>query len=399
MTHTDPYYTEEQTLLRRVTHIIATTPNALDCVPQVLEVAQLMAKASGAALILFDEPELISVNDIDAETLPDAAIFQGLAEELGEGIWVNPDLPAGMRVTHTGWLAAVIRTPQKIVGLLWLVFDDLPDFSESTQIALITLLDAVTIVVSQVRSTARQEKLARNQSEFMRIVSHDLRSPLTAMHGFASMLEMVGELNEKQEYFIEKIMSGIAQMTSLVDNFQDAGRYDPETGFYEMERAPCDINAMVQRILHNHLLPAEKQELTLKANISDEVPIINADSNMLERAITNLVDNAIKYTPNGRSVEVSVYIEDDDLVVSVADDGLGISPENQKMLFERHVRIPRREHKKVKGSGLGLFIVRSVAQRHGGDAWVKSAEGTGTTFYISVPLKGANMLVPDSSIS
>jgi len=248
--------------------------------------------------------------------------------------------------------------------------------------------------VLSLRDITRFKKLNRNQSEFTRMFSHDLRSPLTSMQGFANMLELqlVGELNEKQVHFVEKILAGIAQMTALVENIQDAGRFDPETGFYEMSRSACDVSEIVTRIVENHLVPAEKQELKLSTVLADNVPIINADAMMLERAITNLVDNAIKYTPNGGSVTVGVARVDNTLQVSVSDSGLGISPENQRQLFQRHVRIPRKEHKKIKGSGLGLFIVRSVAQHHGGEAWVESTEGRGSTFYMSIPLEGPNLL-------
>jgi len=248
--------------------------------------------------------------------------------------------------------------------------------------------------VLALRDVTRFKELNRNQSEFMRIVSHDLRSPLTSMQGFASMLELnlVGELNEKQAHFVEKILSGITQMTALVDNIQDAGRFDPQTGFYELTRSHTDLGEMVRRIVDSHLVPAEKQELSITVSVADDVPIINADANMLERAVINLVDNAIKYTPNGGRIEVAVKRRDNDVVISVKDDGLGISPENQKHIFERHVRIPRPEHKKIKGSGLGLFIVRSVAQRHGGNAWLESEQGNGTTFFLSIPLAGPNLV-------
>ncbi len=242
------------------------------------------------------------------------------------------------------------------------------------------------------RDVSRFKKLNRNQSEFVRIIAHDLRSPLTAMQGFASMMGMVGELNERQAHFIDRILSGITQMTSLVENIQDAGRYDPENGFYEMSRSQCDLIEMVDKIVSNHLVPAEKQELSISVVTGDDVPIINVDSHMLERAITNLLDNAIKYTPNGSKIEVGVRRDKDKVVVSVKDSGYGISAENQKHLFQRHVRIARQEHKKIKGSGLGLFIVRSVAQRHGGDAWVESDEGQGSTFNIGIPLRGANLV-------
>ena len=238
------------------------------------------------------------------------------------------------------------------------------------------------------RDLTQFKKLSRNQSEFTRIVSHDLRSPLTSVQGFASMLEqqMVGDLNERQAHFVNKILSGVAQMTALVDNIQDAGRYDPETGFYELSRSPCDLNEIVNRIVDSHLVPAEK-ELAIEVKVAGDVPIIHADGNMIERAIINLFDNAIKYTPSGGSVRIEVKRHSDQVTIAVSDTGLGIKPDDQKRLFERHVRLARPEHKKIKGSGLGLFIVRSIAQRHGGDAWVESAEGQGSTFYFSIPLQ------------
>lgn len=237
----------------------------------------------------------------------------------------------------------------------------------------------------------RFKRLIRNQSEFTRVVSHDLRTPMTSMKGFADMLEMVGSLNERQKYFIEKILSGIIQMTKLVDNIQDAGRYDPETGFYELSRSQCDICELVTRIARDHLIPAEKQELALVVETAPDVPILNVDQHMVERAVANLIDNAIKYTPNRGTVKIGVCRSGGQVLISVQDNGLGISPENQKLLFERHFRVARPEHRSVKGSGLGLFIVRSVAQRHGGRVWVESVDGEGSAFFISIPLEGGNV--------
>lgn len=247
--------------------------------------------------------------------------------------------------------------------------------------------------VAVLRDITQIDKLNRSQNEFIRVVSHDLRSPLTSIQGFASMLDAAGSLNEKQTYFVEKVLSGIAQMTALIENIQDAGRFDLETGFYEMTRTPCDVGMLVQRVVSDHLVPAEKQELALVVNLVEPLPIINADNLMLERAITNLIDNAIKFTPNGGSITVHVMVQNGALVIGVEDTGLGISADDQKLLFQRHVRLIRKEHqRKVKGSGLGLFIVRSVAQRHQGDAWVASEPGKGSTFYFSIPLADANLI-------
>lgn len=238
--------------------------------------------------------------------------------------------------------------------------------------------------------------ITRNQSEFMRVVSHDLRSPLTSMQGFASMMEMAGTLTEKQKHFVEKILSGITTMAALVENIQDAGRYDPESGFYEMSRSACDLGDIVAHVLESHLIPAEKT-LDIQLNVSADVPVIFADVMMLERAINNLVDNAIKYTPSGGHIAVAVAVINDQLLVSIQDDGPGIPAQHLPHIFERHYRVVRPETKKVKGTGLGLFIVRSVAHRHGGEVWAESTEGQGSTFYMSIPHSGPNLLNPGSS--
>jgi signal transduction histidine kinase len=245
------------------------------------------------------------------------------------------------------------------------------------------------------RDITRYRNLRDNQSEFVSTVSHDLRSPLTYMHGYATMLPMVGELNEKQKGFADKIILGISQMTDLVDKILDASRLDPE-GNYELNRETCDVSKIVSDIVSNHQQAAEKKNISLNSDMRDGVPILNLDDVMLRRALNNLVDNAIKYTPDNGSVTVSARIRDNNLVLAVTDTGLGISEENQKHLFERFRRVRRREHQTIKGNGLGLFIVKSVAQKHGGDAWVESAEGQGSSFAIRIPLEGANLLGAES---
>jgi signal transduction histidine kinase len=231
-------------------------------------------------------------------------------------------------------------------------------------------------------------KISKNQNEFVRVLSHDLRTPLTSMQGFASMLEqeVPGELNDKQKHFVNKILSGITQMTSLLENIQDAGRFDPETGFYEMMRSHCDLVEITRHVVENCVIPPDRPPITVEFVADDTIPLIYADSLMLDRAITNLVDNAIKYMIYGGKVNVIARRVGDQIQVAIQDSGPGISAEDQKQLFQKHVRLNRSEFKKVKGTGLGLFIVRSVAVRHFGDCWVESEVGKGTTFFFSIPI-------------
>lgn len=389
MTHVETESSQKsdpKNLLRDVLHIVAASTEPAQGIPPLLDFAHALTDARSTLFFLFAEPQVMLHTGalVEAPQLRPEDVLT-LTRTLSPGQHHDLVLPGDLRLDSAYPLFAAVNGQEQPVGLLGLLYDHAlrPEAA-----ALEAVLDGLTILAQQVCTTARHEKITRNQNEFLRIVLHDLRSPLTSMKGFASMLESgtVGEINSQQSHFVSKILSGISQMTMLVENVQDAGRYDPETGFYEMHRAPCDVVEIARKIVNNHLVPAEKQELSIALTAANDLPIVNADATMIERAIINLVDNAIKYTPNGGRVEVSVRREQDNLVLAVSDTGLGISPENQKQLFERHFRVLRNEHKRIKGSGLGLFIVRSVAQRHGGRAWVESAEGKGSTFLFSIPL-------------
>jgi signal transduction histidine kinase len=233
-----------------------------------------------------------------------------------------------------------------------------------------------------------------NRSEFMRVVAHDLRQPLTALKGYASILE--AQLKDAENPLAarqaEKILNAVERLNAQIEHFQDADRFDPVTGFYVMKRDLCDVREIVMRVYGTYPTPADKTDLVMVTTVADDVPVIYADAVMLERAITNLVDNAVKYTPNGSHIDIDLRLNRGNVVFSVQDDGPGISPANQKRLFKRNVRLKRPEHNKIKGSGLGLFIVRGVAERHGGKAWVESIEGQGSTFGFNIPLAGANII-------
>ena len=378
------------TLLQDIMRLIARSPRLQKVAPTILNEARAIMQATAGFYLVFEEPYEIFLSGIEASNIPDVDTLYATVEGLSHDIHLSNSLPDALHSKYQGWLLVPIMHGDKIAGVFSLLFDSEIVLADDASAVLMSLMDGLTIATSSEKVAARHDKLTRNQNEFVRIVSHDLRSPLTSIKGFASMLETAEE-DPKLLHFVEKILNGVSQMTSLVDNIQDAGRYDPETGFYEMERAPVDLIDMVQKIVATHLVPAEKGELSLEVDIADDIPIVNVDSNMIERSIINLVDNAIKYTPNGGKIKVGLHRKNDDLLITISDNGFGISEENRRKLFNRHFRIRRREHNRVKGSGLGLFIVRSVARHHNGDAFVESVEGIGSTFGIRIPLAGENL--------
>jgi len=222
------------------------------------------------------------------------------------------------------------------------------------------------------------------KSEFVDTVSHDLRSPLTLMRGYAIMLQMVGDLNEQQESYIKNIISGVEKMSRMVNNLLDLGRI--EMGV-DLQIETVDALDILEQVTGSLRPQANSKDITLSLELANNLPHqIDADPALLQQAVYNLVENAIKYTPVHGDITVRAYANHTDVIFEVADTGIGIPPDDLARLFEKFYRGKSRESRTQKGTGLGLAIVRSIAERHGGRVWVKSEEGRGSRFYLQIPI-------------
>lgn len=235
--------------------------------------------------------------------------------------------------------------------------------------------------VAVMRDITALKELDAMKDEFVATVSHDLRSPLTFMRGYVTMISTAGDLNEKQQEFVDKIIRGVDQMSELIDDLLDIGRIEAGVG---IEMAPCEMSSLVRMVVAELSGRAEAKNLKLQLELPPTLPLVVGDGALIKRAVANLVDNAIKYTPEG-SVTVRVRERDSYLVVSVSDTGIGIAPADQMRLFEKFYRIKRRDTIRIKGTGLGLAIVKSIAEKHNGKAWVESKLGKGSTFHLALP--------------
>ncbi|MBS1245546.1 MAG: putative two-component sensor histidine kinase, partial [Chloroflexi bacterium] len=237
--------------------------------------------------------------------------------------------------------------------------------------------------VAVLRDITRFKELDSMKSDFVATVSHDLRSPLTYMRGYASMLPMVGELSDKQKDYVEKIQGGIEQMTEMVDDLLDLGRIEAGVG---LQRAECVLADLVREIVEDARGRALAFNLDLRTEINTSRSM-QADQALLKRAISNLLDNAMKYTPPGGKITLGLNERADSLILHVSDTGIGIASADQGRLFEKFYRVKRRDTLDIKGSGLGLAIVKSIAEWHGGRVWVDSQLGVGSTFYLALPVE------------
>ncbi len=234
------------------------------------------------------------------------------------------------------------------------------------------------------RDVTHFKELDTMKSEFVATVSHDLRSPLTLMRGYATMLEMVGELNEQQQGYVRKIISGVENMSRLVNNLLDLGRIEIGVGLQVEHVTVLDI---IERATSALQLQAAHKNIDLSVELPKDMPhAVEADEALLHQAVYNLVENAIKYTSDGGRVVIRTLSQPGYLIFAIEDSGLGISPEDLPRLFEKFYRGKQREARAQPGSGLGLAIVHSIATNHGGRVWVESVVGKGSTFYLQIPL-------------
>ncbi len=234
------------------------------------------------------------------------------------------------------------------------------------------------------RDITHYKELDSLKSDFVATVSHDLRSPLTLVRGNASMLQMVGDLNEEQKGYVRKILTGVESMTRLVVSLLDLGRIEAGIGL-QLEKVPViDVS---ERVLNLLQVQAAQKSIQLQREYPvDQNPVIDADQALLQQALFNLVENAIKYTAVGGQVKVKLRRRPEAVLFEIQDNGIGIAPLDQPRLFEKFYRGGQREAHMQRGSGLGLAIVKSIVERHGGRVWVESQLGRGSTFYLELPL-------------
>jgi PAS domain S-box-containing protein len=235
------------------------------------------------------------------------------------------------------------------------------------------------------RDITHFKELDALKSEFVSTVSHDLRSPLTLMRGYATMLEMVGQMNDQQVNYVNKIILGVDTMARLVSNLLDLGRI--EAGV-DLQLELGEIPTLVERVSNTLQPTANQKQIALSYNLPAQgLPIVEADQGLLQQALHNLVENAIKYTDPGGKVTLDAVQQGDNIRFTVKDTGIGIAPVDQPRLFEKFYRGAQRETRKRQGSGLGLAIVKSVIERHNGKIWVDSQLGKGSTFSFIIPLR------------
>jgi len=268
--------------------------------------------------------------------------------------------------------------------------NDSPKLSQMPTIGLLVprsginprLAGSVAAGLDRVSMNQRLASLEQAKSEFLSVASHELRAPMTVIKGYLTMLEAgsLGDLPTQSKSILPLLIAKADEVNWMVEQMVEAARL--EEGRLALKKLPADLVALtdlaiegVSQLLSKHHLSVEKPKRAIEAEV---------DPDRFQIVVRNLLSNAAKYSPAGSDIVVRIDRDDGMATISVIDQGVGISEEDQANLFTRFGRIPTSQH--VQGTGLGLWLSREIARMHDGDLTVQSAAGTGSTFVLKVPL-------------
>lgn len=243
--------------------------------------------------------------------------------------------------------------------------------------------------VSIFRDITKEVEVDKLKSEFVSTVSHELRTPMTSIKGYADLMLMgaAGPMTEPQIRYLQVIKNNADRLHMLVNDLLDISRI--ETGKTGLDLRPLDIPQIIEQVVYGHLngrIQHESRQLQVTTEIAPSLPLVNADHARVTQILTNLLDNALNYTPDEGQITVTAKATHSYVHISIKDTGIGIAKENQDKIFDRFYRAEDSDVQRVPGTGLGLAIVRSLIEMHGGRLKVESQLGKGSTFTFNLPV-------------
>jgi two-component system phosphate regulon sensor histidine kinase PhoR len=220
--------------------------------------------------------------------------------------------------------------------------------------------------------------------EFVGNISHELRTPLAAIKAIVETLQD-GAIDDKEvaQDFLNKVNSEVDSLSQMVNELIELSRI--ETGRVKLNLNSINLNTQAQEVISRLMPQADRKHLAIIANFSDNLPLVQADPDRIQQVLTNIIHNAIKFTPDSGEIKVDIIHDSSSVTVRISDNGNGISKEDLPHIFERFFKVDK--SRSLPGSGLGLAIAKHIILAHGGKIWVESQEGKGSTFSFSIPRK------------
>jgi len=247
--------------------------------------------------------------------------------------------------------------------------------------------DLVQGVVAVLRDITGQKELERMKSNFLSVVSHELKTPLHSIKGFVDIILMgkTGEISETQRDFLSTVRTQTDHLQSLIQDLLEFSRL--ESGQVKLRLEAVSIVGVTGRVMENLTPMADEKGVRLMTEVPSDFPLIEADRMRITQVITNLAHNAIKFTPKGGSVTMGAVDLGEQIRVSVSDTGIGIPPDEHEKVFDRFYQVDSTTTRPYRGTGLGLTICKHIVEYHQGMIWVEGEEGKGSAFLFTLPKK------------
>jgi GAF domain-containing protein len=312
-----------------------------------------------------------------------------LEEREHTGTQVRPILA---RLGYRSVLAVPLLREEQIMGALTVWRRESGNFAPEVVNLLQTFATQSALAIQNARlfreieEKGRQIEAAnRHKSEFLANVSHELRTPLNAIIGFSEVLgeKMFGELNEKQSEYVDDILSSGRHLLSLINDILDLAKI--EAGRMELELTTFDLPGAIENALILVRERVTRHGIKLEREIDERLGDFVGDERKVKQILLNLLSNAVKFTPEGGQIRVKAMRGDETAIISVADTGIGIAPEDHERIFEEFRQVGSNYAEKREGTGLGLSLTKKFVEMHGGKLWVESELGKGATFTFTLP--------------
>ncbi len=247
-----------------------------------------------------------------------------------------------------------------------------------------TAIDRVRLQ-DEAREVRALDEANRLKGELLSILAHEMRTPLASIKGYgtALLLEDTKWEPEKQREFLEIIDTECDNLSEIVRDLLESSIID--AGLLEIEKEPVLMPRLAQQAMRD--IGRRTKIHRFLVTFPDDFPIVEADPERIRQVLHNILDNAVKYSPDGGLIVVRGEVGQSEVTISVADQGVGIAPEDLNRLFDKYFRVKSRSRRPVPGTGLGLPIAQTIVQKHGGRIWAESQLGKGTTLYFSLPFE------------
>ncbi len=308
----------------------------------------------------------------------------------------NPIPQAGSLLREAkSQIAIPIRRTDQVIGMIVLESCLHDTYPKETMDFLSRLSDHAAIAISNAQLYAEVQAANIAKSDFVSLVSHELKTPMTAIRGYTDLLakSVVGPINDEQNDFLNIVRSNVNRMATLVSDLADVSRI--EAGRMRLDFSAINLAEVIPEVIQAQKAQIDEKSQTICVDLPTEIPAVWGDLNRITQVLTNLISNANKYTPRegiitikaSRSPDIGDQHGSSEAVcVSVQDTGFGISPEDQKNLFQKFFRSEDQNIRETAGTGLGLNITRHLVEMQGGRIWFESELGKGTTFLFTIPV-------------